>query len=44
MMHRFINKTSGSSKLKINTILKIARPDEVTHKNVLRSLDNHKVR
>ncbi|GMF14775.1 unnamed protein product [Phytophthora lilii] len=39
----FIQKTNGGSKLTINTILKIARPDEETHKDVLGSLDNHKV-
>lgn len=43
-MHRFISKTNGGSKLNINTILKIARQDEDTHKDVLGSLDNHKVR
>ncbi|UIZ29027.1 hypothetical protein KXD40_007199 [Peronospora effusa] len=42
-MHRFINKTNGGSKLSINTILKIARPEEDTHKDVLGSIDNHKL-
>ncbi|CAH0477959.1 unnamed protein product [Peronospora belbahrii] len=43
IIEKFINKTNGGSKLKINTILKIARPEEDTHKTVLISLDNHKL-
>ncbi|GMF56713.1 unnamed protein product [Phytophthora fragariaefolia] len=39
---RFITNTNGGSKFSINTVLKIARPDEESHKTVLGSLDNHK--
>ncbi|GMF56706.1 unnamed protein product [Phytophthora fragariaefolia] len=38
---RFITNTNGGSKFNINTVLKIARPDEESHKTVLGSLDNH---
>ncbi|KAF1783807.1 Poly(ADP-ribose) polymerase, catalytic domain [Phytophthora cactorum] len=41
IIEKFIQNTHGGSKLNINTILKIARPDEETHKDVLGSLDNH---
>ncbi|CAI5705012.1 unnamed protein product [Peronospora farinosa] len=43
IIEKFINKTNGGSKLSINTILKIARPEEDTHKDVLGSIDNHKL-
>ncbi|CAI5716367.1 unnamed protein product [Peronospora destructor] len=43
IIEKFINKTNGGSKLSINTILKIARPEEETHKGVLGSIDNHKL-
>ncbi|KAG1697929.1 hypothetical protein DVH05_015413 [Phytophthora capsici] len=41
IIEKFINKTNGGNRLSINTILKIARPDEEAHKDVLGSLDNH---
>ncbi|KAL3660773.1 hypothetical protein V7S43_014176 [Phytophthora oleae] len=41
IIEKFINKTNGGNKFRINTILKIARPDEETHKDVLGTLDNH---
>ncbi|KAG6583027.1 poly polymerase catalytic domain containing protein [Phytophthora cinnamomi] len=41
IIEKFITKTNGGSKLRINTILKIGRPDEESHKVVLGSLDNH---
>ncbi|ETI37202.1 hypothetical protein F441_16613 [Phytophthora nicotianae CJ01A1] len=41
IIEKFIQKTHGGSKLNVNTILKIARPDEEAHKDVLGSLDNH---
>ncbi|KAE8895831.1 hypothetical protein PF005_g10057 [Phytophthora fragariae] len=43
IIEKFITKTNGGSKLNINTVLKIARPDEESHKGVLGSLDNHKL-
>ncbi|CAI5700444.1 unnamed protein product [Peronospora effusa] len=43
IIEKFINKTNGGSKLSINTILKIARPEEDTHKDVLGTVDNHKL-
>ncbi|KAK1946348.1 Poly [ADP-ribose] polymerase 2 [Phytophthora citrophthora] len=41
IIEKFITKTNGGNRFSINTILKIARPDEETHKDVLGSLDNH---
>ncbi|KAG7378094.1 E3 ubiquitin-protein ligase mib1 [Phytophthora pseudosyringae] len=41
IIEKFIKKTEGGSKVNVNTILKIARLDEETHKDVLGSLDNH---
>lgn len=43
LIEKFIEKTGSGWKLNINTILKIGRPDEEAHKDVLGSLDNHKV-
>ncbi|KAE9344568.1 hypothetical protein PF008_g9164 [Phytophthora fragariae] len=43
IIEKFIEKTNGGRKLDINTILKIGRPDEEGHKDVLRSVDNHKL-
>ncbi|KAG6583242.1 poly polymerase catalytic domain containing protein [Phytophthora cinnamomi] len=43
IIEKFIEKTNGGRKLDINTILKIERPDEESHKDVLGSLDNHKL-
>ncbi|KAI9918447.1 hypothetical protein PsorP6_011505 [Peronosclerospora sorghi] len=44
LIDKFIYCTHSGSNLRINTILKITRPDEDTHDKVLKSLDNHKVR
>ncbi|KAF4318885.1 hypothetical protein G195_007808, partial [Phytophthora kernoviae 00238/432] len=43
IIERFINKTNSGSKLQIKTVLKIIRPDEEAHLDVLQSLDNHKL-
>ncbi|EGZ11175.1 hypothetical protein PHYSODRAFT_337921 [Phytophthora sojae] len=43
LIEKFIEKTGSGWKLNINTILKIGRPDEEAHKDVLGSLDNHKL-
>ncbi|KAL4124192.1 hypothetical protein PRIC2_010031 [Phytophthora ramorum] len=43
IIEKFIKNTDGGSKFSVNTILKIARPDEESHTEVLGSLDNHKL-
>ncbi|KAL7682098.1 putative Poly [ADP-ribose] polymerase, poly(ADP-ribose) polymerase, regulatory domain superfamily [Plasmopara halstedii] len=38
---RFIQNTGNGSQFTIDSVLKISRPDEDSHKEILESLDNH---